>query len=154
MILCGLMWKREIMSVWPREVVIYTDGASRGNPGPASYGIVVLSKEGQEVLEGACLLGEVTNSVAEYEGVRKALELASLQKNVEKVTLKSDSQFLIYQLQGKYKVKTAHLKPLFEDCLKHLKKIPQTQLMHIPREQNTHADKLANQILDGILEHS
>ncbi len=146
------MWKNELLKVWPSEVAIYTDGASRGNPGPSAFGVVVLSKKGETVLELAHKVGKATNNVAEYLGVRTALELASLQKNtLKKVTLKTDSQLLIRQIQGKYKVKASHLKPIFLECRQFIERIPYIEFYHIPREENTRADELANQILDGFL---
>ena len=146
------MWKNEILKLWPKEVIIYTDGASRGNPGPSSFGLVVFSAEGEKILEYAEKAGETTNNVAEYLGVRKALELASFQKKtLQKLTLKADSQLLIRQLKGEYKVKAKHLKPLFSDCQKFLQQLAVVEFEHVPRDRNKIADHLANQILDGFL---
>ena len=144
------LWKKEHIHPWPKEVIIYTDGASRGNPGPSSYGLIVLSSKKEPVFEMAETLGDTTNNVAEYRAVEKALELACFHK-LQNVTLKADSQLLIRQLQGQYKVKSPHLVPLFKNCKNYLNKLPQTQLISIPREDNKKADRLANEILDGIL---
>lgn len=132
---------------WPTSVVIHTDGASRGNPGPASLGLTVTSNEGEVVFEYAEFLGEQTNNYAEYSAVKKALQLA-IENQVQFVHIKSDSQFLIRQLLGEYKVKSESIKGLYTDCVALIEKLPQVDLEHVRREQNKRADELANQVLD------
>lgn len=139
-------------TMWPKKVFIYTDGASRGNPGPCSLGLQVLSTDKKIIYEEASFLeSKNTNNFAEYKGVIRAFELA-VQNKVEDLVLFSDSQFLIYQLQKKYKVKTPSIKKLFQECQELLKHIPKVRFEHIPREQNKSADALANRALDEALQ--
>ena len=136
------------MKPWPKNILIYTDGASRGNPGPCAMGIQVLDSENHSIYEEASYLeSNNTNNFAEYQAVIRALELA-VEHSVQELSLFSDSQFLIRQLEGKYKVKSANIKPLFEQCRQLIKKIPKTRFEHIPREKNKKADALANKALD------
>lgn len=132
---------------WPSKVFIYTDGASRGNPGPASIGVYITDSKGHVCTEFGETLGLQTNNFAEYMAVIKGLQ-AALDNKVSKVTLKSDSQLLIRQLLGQYRVKKATLMPLFEKCKQLLSQFESFQLEHIPRELNQEADRLANQALD------
>ena len=134
--------------MWPKKVFIYTDGASRGNPGPCSLGLQVFDSHKNLIYEESKYLEDQnTNNFAEYQAVLRAFELGA-QHKVQKLTLYSDSQLLICQLQKKYKVKSPKLKPLFLACQKFLSQIPQSRFQHIPREQNQGADALANQALD------
>ena len=141
---------------WPPKVLIYTDGASRGNPGPASLGFVVYGPKKNStkwdmsacLYESACLLGQNTNNFAEYSAVFSALKLC-VQNKIQKLILKSDSEFLVKQLNGLYKVKSPNIKPLYQDCKKLAQQIPSTKFQHVYREQNKRADELANLILDG-----
>ena len=127
---------------------IYTDGASRGNPGPCSLGLQVFDSDQKLIYEEAAYLEKQnTNNFAEYKAVIRALKLCTDHK-IQELYLFSDSQFLIRQLQKKYKVKSANIKPLFEQCQELLKKIPKLNFEHIPREQNKGADALANKALD------
>ena len=136
------------MSLWPTKIFIYTDGASRGNPGPCSLGLQVLDKDHKLVYEESSYLEDKnTNNFAEYKAVIRALELC-IENNIQELHLFSDSQFLIRQLQKQYKVKSPHIKNLFDQCQSLLKKIPKTHFQHIPREKNTDADALANKALD------
>ena len=134
--------------MWPKKVLIYTDGACRGNPGPCSLGLQVFDSDKKLIYEECQYLeAQNTNNFAEYKAVLKALELA-VQHQVQDLTLLSDSQLLVYQLQKKYKVKSLKLKPIFLACQKFLSQIPQSRFQHIPREQNQGADALANKALD------
>lgn len=136
------------MSLWPKKVFIYTDGASRGNPGPCSLGVQVFDKNYKLIHEESSYLEDKnTNNFAEYKAVIRALELC-IEHNIQELHLFSDSQFLIRQLQKQYKVKSPHIKNLFEQCQKLLQKISTTHFEHIPREQNSGADALANKALD------
>ena len=132
---------------WPSKVFIYTDGASRGNPGPASIGVYITDSGGHVCTEFGETLGHQTNNFAEYTAVVRGLQTA-LDNQVGKIVLKSDSQLLIRQLLGQYRVKKATLIPLFEKCKKLLSQFESFQLEHIPRELNQEADRLANQALD------
>lgn len=136
------------MKPWPKTVHIYTDGASRGNPGPCSLGIYVLDEKQNFIYEeGRFLSLSNTNNFAEYQAVIYALELA-LKNNVQKVHLYSDSEFLVRQIKGEYKVKSENIKPLFKTCEQLILKIPSFTPQHIKREFNKNADALANQALD------
>lgn len=139
------------MTFWPKKIFIYTDGASRGNPGPCALGLQVFDSDHNLIYEEAGYLEEKnTNNFAEYKAVIRALEL-SVKYKIQELHLFSDSQFLIRQLEKKYKVKSSHIKPLFEQCQELLKKIPKWNFKHIPREQNKGADNLANKALDEKL---
>ena len=134
--------------MWPKKVFIYTDGASRGNPGPCALGLLVFdSKKNLIYEESAYLEDQNTNNFAEYKAVVRAFELA-VQNKTQELTLFSDSELLIRQLKRQYKVKSPKLKTLFLECQNFLKQIPQADFQHIPREKNRGADALANQALD------
>ena len=134
---------------WPEEVLIHTDGASRGNPGAASAGISVYDNNQICLYEEAFLLGSKTNNFAEYSAVLRALQL-SAENKVTHLLLKSDSEFLVKQLSGMYKVKSPNIKELYKECKKWESKIPEVTFQHVRREQNKRADELANLILDGL----
>ncbi|MDE0118927.1 MAG: ribonuclease HI family protein [Bdellovibrionales bacterium] len=133
---------------WPSEVLIHTDGASRGNPGAASAGLAVYDNGKICIYEEAFLLGTKTNNFAEYSAVLRALQLSSENK-VKNLLLKSDSEFLVKQLSGLYKVKSPNIKKLYEECKKWEAEISQVKFQHVRREQNKRADELANLVLDG-----
>ena len=136
------------MISWPKKVFIYTDGASRGNPGPCSLGLQIFDKNQSLIYEESRYLEDKnTNNFAEYKAVLRALDLCAKHK-IQELYLFSDSQLLIRQLQKKYKVKSPNIKNLFEKCQSFLEKIPKKHFEHIPREQNMGADALANQALD------
>ena len=133
---------------WTKSVFIWTDGASRGNPGPSALGIHVLNDKKQLIYEkGVYLKKDGTNNFAEYSAVVYALKLSVRQK-VQRLSLFSDSELLIRQLKGEYRVKSLSIKPLFQECLKWMQRIPSVSLIHIPRAKNMEADRLANQALD------
>ncbi len=132
---------------WPNKVFIYTDGASRGNPGPASIGVYITDLDGHVCTEFGETLGHQTNNFAEYMAVVKGLQIA-FDNQVSEVILKSDSQLLIRQLLGAYRVKKATLIPLFKKCKQLLSQFESFQLEHISRNLNQEADRLANQALD------
>ena len=134
---------------WPKEVLIYTDGASRGNPGAASAGLVVYDKNKVCLYEEAFSLGIKTNNFAEYSAVLRALKL-SAENKVNRLHLKSDSEFLIKQLTGFYKVKSPNIKELYKECKKWESNIQKVKFQHIQRAYNKRADELANLILDEL----
>ncbi len=132
---------------WPSQIIVYTDGASRGNPGPASVGLAFYTIDEEPLYDFAESIGIQTNNYAEYEAVRKALNLA--QKNqVQELVLRSDSQLLVCQLNGEYKVKSEHLRPLYLSCLELKSRFKLVKFEHVRREYNTKADQLANLALD------
>ncbi|MCA1734898.1 MAG: ribonuclease HI family protein [Actinobacteria bacterium] len=134
----------------PGTWVLYTDGASRGNPGPASIGAVLYSwTEGEPLVEVDRVseaIGEATNNVAEYTAVIAGLEMARAHEP-EFLWLRADSQLLIRQLEGRYRVKNVALVDLHRRARALLDEIPH-QLEHVPRQENTVADRLANLALD------
>ena len=126
---------------------IYCDGASRSNPGAASIGISIQNDE-QEVDTIAKKIGVATNNVAEYEGLRTALDYCD-KNNLKDVQIYLDSLLVVQQVNGKYKVKSKNLKDLYNQCTDLIKKIDNLEIYHVPREQNKRADELANIALDS-----
>lgn len=127
---------------------LFTDGASRGNPGLAGAGYTVDDGQGQELLGEGIFLGKCTNNVAEYQALIKGLQAArALQP--EKIDIFLDSQLIVRQIQGQYKVKNNTLKPLFAQVQQLLNSLPAWQIHHVPREQNKRADELANEGIDS-----
>jgi len=129
------------------KLILNVDGASRGNPGPAAIGVTIKDENNQLVASLSERLGNTTNNQAEYKaliaGLKKAISLGAQQ-----VTVKSDSELMVKQLQGKYRVKNADLRPLYEEVVKLAYSLGSFKITSIPREQNREADKLANEALD------
>lgn len=123
------------------------DGASRGNPGPASYAAVIRDASGQIVLELAKHIGRETNNVAEYYALLAALDYA-VTHGIVALRIRSDSELLVRQMQGRYKVKSADLRPLHERATKLARQLAYFQIEHVRRELNRDADALANRALD------
>lgn len=132
------------------KLKIYTDGASRGNPGPASYGFVITNMKGDLLKEKGKVLGITTNNVAEYTGVLEALSFVknNLADEVTQIELFADSKLVVEQLSGRYKIKAKHLKEIIEKIQILAIGLGGVIYSHIPREQNSSADKLANEALD------
>jgi ribonuclease HI len=131
------------------KLVIYTDGAARGNPGPAAIGVVLKDAAGATVATVCMALGVRTNNQAEYmaviAGVEKAISLGA-----KEVILKSDSELVVRQLMGQYKVKNADLKEMYQKVVTLTGRLAKFSALNIPREQNKQADALCNQALDGM----
>ncbi len=130
-----------------RAYVAHVDGASRGNPGPASYAVVLRAPDGKVALELGKYLGRATNNVAEYYALITALDYAIAQ-GITRLRVRSDSELLVRQMQGRYKVKSADLRPLHERAQKAARQLDSFAIEHVPREQNRDADALANRALD------
>ncbi|HVM33221.1 MAG TPA: ribonuclease HI family protein [bacterium] len=128
---------------------IYTDGASRGNPGPSGIGAVIFDAKGKVVHEIAEYIGEVTNNVAEYQALIAALDYCVKHK-LSPVEILADSQLLIKQLAGEYRVKHENIIPLYRKVQGLLSHLEVAGYKHVYREDNKHADRLANR---GIDEH-
>ena len=128
---------------------INIDGGSRGNPGPASYGVVVRDARGEIVAKLKKYIGRTTNNVAEYYGLIAALDYAQ-EHHLRALRIESDSQLLVMQMQGKYKVKSADLQPLFERARKMAQTFDSFRIEHVYREKNAEADALANEALDEV----
>ncbi len=130
---------------WPS---LYCDGACRGNPGPAGIGAVLLDKEGGALWKISQRIGQATNNISEYRaliaGIRKSIDGGHLQLHIH-----MDSELVIRQLSGAYRVRKAHIRPLFAETQKLLKALKAYTLRHIPREKNSYADSLANAALDS-----
>jgi len=133
-----------------RRVRVFTDGAARGNPGPAGAGAVILDGEGRVLARLGRFLGKQTNNVAEYQGLLLGLRRAR-QMGAREVEVRADSQLLIRQLQGKYAVKNEVLKRLHEEALALLRSFDRYELLHVPREQNALADEMSNRAIDEQL---
>ncbi len=134
----------------PAELTVRVDGASRGNPGPAGIGAVVEFGGAAADRELCAYIGETTNNVAEYRALLMALEEAG-RHAASSLTVLSDSELLVRQLKGVYKVKAPHLKPLHEEARRRLRAFPQVRILHVPREENRRADFLANLAIDQHL---
>lgn len=123
------------------------DGGSRGNPGPASYGVVIRDPRGEVVAKLKKYIGRMTNNVAEYYGLIAALDYAQ-QHGIRALRVESDSELLVRQMQGRYKVKSPELRPLFERAHKMSQAFEFFRIEHVYRERNAEADALANEALD------
>ncbi len=132
------------------ELKIYTDGASRGNPGPASAAYVITKKDGSVLNEGAEFLGRTTNNRAEYMAVIKALEMTKNYTN-GRVKVFSDSNLLVRQLQGEWRVRSDNIRPLFKKVKELTKNFGSVSFSHRNREHRmiTRADSLCNKSLDS-----
>jgi len=130
------------------ELIAYVDGASRGNPGPASYGVVIQNRRGETKEKLSKFLGRATNNVAEWNGLIAALEYAA-SKHVQRLKVYCDSELVARQMQGRYRVQSPDLKPLFELARKLAGMIEEFSIQHVPRERNHEADLLANEALDA-----
>jgi ribonuclease HI len=124
------------------------DGAARGNPGPASYAVVMRDPAGKIVLELAKRLGRETNNVAEYYGLIAALDFA-INHGITALRIRSDSELLVRQMLGRYKVKSPDLKPLHERATRTSRQLSYFAIEHVRREMNREADALANVALDS-----
>jgi ribonuclease HI len=118
------------------DLTVRVDGASRGNPGPSGAGAVVEFGDGR-----------APNNVAEYRALLLALEEAA-RHAVSSLTVHSDSELLVRQLRGEYKVKAEHLRPLHAEACRRLRVFPSVRILHVPREENRRADSLANLAID------
>lgn len=125
---------------------IYTDGGARGNPGPAAYAYVI-KRPGQPDIEAKCYLGKTTNNIAEYTGLVKALEHAK-QLGGKKLLVNSDSELMVKQLNGEYRVKNEGLRPLYQQAVALCKHFEAVKIKHIYRDQNSQADELCNEAMD------
>jgi ribonuclease HI len=123
----------------------WIDGASRGNPGEAGFGVLLETDQVSEEISG--YLGKATNNVAEYAALIAVLKLAA-DRGVERLVVYSDSQLLVRQVNGAYRVKAPHLVPIFLQALKLRQTIPEFTIEHVAREENKEADRLANQAID------
>jgi ribonuclease HI len=129
------------------ELVAYADGGSRGNPGEAACASLITTDKGEELLRRAKRLGKTTNNVAEYEGVLLALDLCK-ELGAAKVTLRLDSELVVRQIEGRYKVRNPDLMQLHHRVMLRQKMFEKLHVEHVPRKQNAAADAMVNACLD------
>ncbi len=129
------------------HVIAYTDGGARGNPGPAGFGVYVTDQDGNRVVELSEYLGNQTNNFAEYSALIAALEWA-IRNHHKAVQVVSDSELMVKQLRGIYKVRNENLQPLYEKAQRLTSQLDWFEIKHVLREQNREADRLANDAMD------
>ena len=128
------------------RVIIFTDGASQGNPGPAAIGAIIKDEQGRVITSISQGIGRTTNNQAEYRAIIAALENA-VSLGARQVDMRSDSELVVRQINGKYRVKKASLKPLYQKVKQLQSQLAGFTITHIPRQQNIEADSLANMAL-------
>lgn len=128
-------------------IVAYIDGGARGNPGPAGFGVRIEDPDGQLVDELHGPLGIATNNIAEYNGLLAALRWAAT-RGESHVQIRADSELLVKQMRGEYRVKNEGLKPLFLEACALVRRIGHVSFAHVPRAQNKEADRLSNLGMD------
>ncbi|HEX7085662.1 MAG TPA: ribonuclease HI family protein [Vicinamibacterales bacterium] len=129
-------------------ITAYIDGGSRGNPGPAGYGVQIVDADGTVVAELHESLGTATNNVAEYRGLLAALSWA-VDRGLTSLHIRSDSELLVRQMRGEYRVKNAGLQPLYQEARGLIARIGRVTFEHVRREYNREADRLANLAMDA-----
>lgn len=129
-------------------ITAYFDGGARSNPGPGGYGVHIVDAEGNVLAELSGSLGNTTNNIAEYNGLIAALQWA-VERNLTQLTIKGDSQLIIEQMRGNYKVKNEGLKPLHLKARMLVMQIGNVSFEHVRREFNKDADRLSNVGMDG-----
>lgn len=136
----------------PTEVrfTLRCDGGARGNPGPAAYGYVLADGTGREIEVGGEHIGSVTNNVAEYRGLIAGLE-AAIRHHASPLTVYMDSELVVRQMTGEYKVKHAGLKPLHAEARERADKLGRVRYVAVRREENARADQIVNETLDRVL---
>ena len=130
------------------KVTVNVDGGARGNPGPSAIAAVAADEDGGVLLERSEYIGETTNNVAEYKAMLLGIRLAT-ELGADEVNLVGDSELIVKQVLGDYKVKQAHLKPLRAEVVEALSSLGSWTLRNVPREENARADELVNEALDS-----
>ncbi|HEY8297311.1 MAG TPA: ribonuclease HI family protein [Candidatus Baltobacteraceae bacterium] len=131
----------------PVQVTLFADGGSRGNPGPAASGAVLLTPDGTVIGEVGRFLGIATNNVAEWSAVLFGLQ-AALELGITTIAIRLDSELVVKQLTGEYRVKHPDLQPLHRQVTALLRRFSHVDLKHVPRKQNKLADAVVNRVLD------
>jgi len=131
----------------PVQAMLFADGGSRGNPGPAASGAVLLTPDGTVIREVGRFLGVATNNVAEWNALCFGLEAAA-EMELRRIAVRLDSELVVKQLTGEYRVKHADLQPLHARAKAILRRFEHVDIRHVPRKQNALADKLVNHVLD------
>jgi probable phosphoglycerate mutase len=129
------------------ELMAYIDGGSRGNPGPAGYGVVIQDAKGKALDTLSRSIGKATNNVAEYHALLAALEYATARQS-RRLKIYCDSELVVRQMQGRYRVQSPDLKPLYQQARELASRLERFAIEHVPREQNSVADRLANEAMD------
>jgi ribonuclease HI len=140
--------------LWPEptekndeSITAYCDGGSRGNPGPAGFGVHVEDATGQPIGELSEYVGRKTNNFAEYSGLLAALQFA-LDHGYRRLKVISDSELMVKQIKGQYRVNSPELRPLYEEAKRRIRQLDSFHLQHVLREKNRDADRLANEAMD------
>ena len=128
-------------------VVAYCDGGSRGNPGPAGFGVYLEDEQGNKAGELSEFLGKKTNNFAEYSALLGALDFA-LRQGHPRLRVVADSELMVKQMKGQYRVNSPELRPLYEEAKRRAAQLEKFEIKHVLREKNRHADRLANQAMD------
>ena len=129
------------------KVIVHVDGGARGNPGPAGFGALIQDAEGRVLAELSEFLGIQTNNFAEYSGLLATLDFA-LGHGYQRLRVISDSELMVKQVQGKYKVKSPGLRPLYEQAKQKIARLEGFEIVHALRHKNKDADRLANDAMD------
>ena len=129
------------------QLVAHVDGGARGNPGPAGYGAVLRTPDGAVRAELSGFLGITTNNVAEYQGLLAALRWAR-DAGARELLVRADSELMVRQMLGKYKVRAPHLQPLHIEARRLASSLARFRIEHVPRAENKDADRLANKAMD------
>lgn len=133
-----------------KKAYLFSDGAARGNPGPAGAGFVLVDSDGHVVFEGKKYLGEVTNNQAEYSALFEGLGIAA-DMGFDCININLDSELLVKQIRGEYKVKSEGLRLYYKRVMNLLNRFKTFSIRHISRERNKAADRLANKAIDEVL---
>jgi ribonuclease HI len=131
------------------NLIINTDGAARGNPGPAAIGVTIRDSNKRLLTSISRSIGVATNNQAEYRAIIAGLEKA-INLGARRVLVKSDSELVVKQLQGLYKIKNTALRPLYQDIVRLAGSLESFSIVYVRRDRNAEADRLANQALDNI----
>jgi ribonuclease HI len=131
----------------PPQATLFTDGGSRGNPGPAASGAVLLDAHGELIEEAGAYLGVATNNVAEWSALILGLEAAA-KHGIRRLAIRMDSELVVKQLRGEYRVKHADLQPLHRRAMSLLRRFEHVDVQHVKRKLNAAADAVVNQVLD------
>lgn len=136
------------------KIIVHSDGGARGNPGPAAIGVVIEKENGEMIEEISEAIGDTTNNIAEYTAVLRGLQVIEVLFGAKvtemEVDWRLDSELVVKQLAGQYKVKNPGLRPLYEEIRDLRARFPHLTLKHVRREENKEADRLVNEALDNL----
>ncbi len=147
----GELWPKASESVAREKdqgiITAFCDGGSRGNPGPAGFGVYIQDAHGESIGELSEFLGKKTNNFAEYSGLLAALNFA-LEQGYSRLKVVSDSELMVKQIKGQYRVNSSDLRPLYEEAKQRIARLGSFQIQHVLRDKNKNADRLANLAMD------